>query len=85
MSYPLNKQTHMAMEFFTMESCVRGHHVSKSFWSPTLAEELRGKREESNPHDQYAISLLDKTGAIIGHVPRKIPAACRGISSLKLA
>ena len=50
------------MGFFEMESCVRGHHVSKSFWSPTLAEEMWGKREESNPHDQYALSLLDKTG-----------------------
>ena len=73
------------MEFFTMESCVRGHHVSKSFWSPTLAEELRGKCEESNPHDQYAVSLLDKTDTVVSHVPREISATCGGISSLKVA
>ena len=76
MFHQLNKQTHVAINFFTMESCVRGHHVSKSFWSPTLGEELWGKREECNAHDQHAVSLLDKEGAVVGHILRKISAAC---------
>ena len=60
---------------YSFESCVRGHHISKEFWSPTLGEELRCEREVDNTHDPYAVAVK-KGQLIVGHVPRKISAAC---------
>ena len=39
-------------------------------------KELQGEHKEGNSHDLCAVALLDETGAIVGHVPRKISAAC---------
>ena len=65
------------MATFEMDSCVRGHHISKTFWSPTIGEELLCQSEEGNSKDPYAVALVEKTkGAVVGHVPRKISAAC---------
>ena len=57
-----------------IDSCVRGHHILKEFWLPIIAEEL-SEQEEGNPHDPYAVTLL-KGITVVGHVPRKISAAC---------
>ena len=63
-----------AMEF-AIDSCVRGHHVSKTFWSPTLGEELLCEHESGNPTDPYAVAVLNNT-VTVRHVPRKISATC---------
>ena len=62
----------------TIESCIRGHHVSKSFWTPTIGEVLSCEREEGNAFDPYAVAMLKtvNTRLVVGHVPRKISAAC---------
>ena len=36
------------MEEFQLESCVRGHHVYKSTWTPLLGEVLQCKIESGN-------------------------------------
>ena len=57
------------MATFEMDSCVRGHHISKTFWSPTIGEELLYQSEEVNSKDPYAVALVEKTkGAVVGHV-----------------
>ena len=61
---------------FAFSSCVRGHHVSKEFWTPNIGEELSCQREEGNPNDPYAVAVKTEAGTVIGHVPRKISAAC---------
>ena len=67
------------METVEMESCVRGqsHHVYKATWKPTLNEELNCYIEEDNPHDRYAVAVTKgDSKTVVGHVPRKILAAC---------
>ena len=49
-----------AMEF-AIDSCVRGHHVSKTFWSAMLGEELLCERESGNPTDPFAVAVLNGT------------------------
>ena len=57
------KITKIAMEEYTIESVIRGHHVYKSIWHPILGEQLTLEREDSNSHDRHAVSVM-KGGAI---------------------
>ena len=50
-------------------SCIRGHHVYKNVWTPTLEDELECRREGDNDFDQYPVSMLRK-GVVVGHLPR---------------
>lgn len=68
----LNTCASMASTFLTT-SCIRGHHVYKSVWTPTLGEELECRREGDNNFDGYAVAVL-RRGVVVGHIPRKISA-----------
>ena len=61
---------------FIIDSCVRGHHISKEFWTPELGEELSCQREEGNPNDVYAVAVKTAANIVVGHLPRKISATC---------
>ena len=66
---------------FIMDSCIRGHHIYKEIWTPTIDERLECVRECNNDKDKYAVAMLRKCGSgsgvnIVGHVPRRISAAC---------
>ena len=37
------------------ESVVRGHHIYKRVWSPTVDEVLQLTHEERNNHDRFAV------------------------------
>ena len=63
------------MHVFSIDSCVRGHHVYKDIWSPTAGEELACARENSNTKDPYAVAVT-RDSTVVGHVPRKLSAAC---------
>ena len=63
------------MDSATIESCVRGHHIYKANWNPCEGEELFCCKEENNSHDPYAVVVM-KGNVIVGHVLRKISAAC---------
>ena len=39
-------------------SVVRGHHVYKDIWTPVIDEQLTVKKEDSNEHDRYALSVV---------------------------
>ena len=54
---------------------MRGHHVYQRIWTPTLGEELHCEREDANSKDPYAVAVI-KGRDTIGHVPRRISAAC---------
>ena len=58
-----------------IESCVRGHHIYQSVWNPFDGEELNCYTEQNNSHDPYTVAIM-KRNTIVGHVPRKISAAC---------
>ena len=64
-----------SMDSATIESCVRGHHIYKAYWSPFKGEKLVCCQEKNNSHDPYAVAVM-KEKMIVGHVPRKISAAC---------
>lgn len=63
------------METYEVDSCIRGHHVYKSIWNPTIGEKLVCERERGNPQDPYAVAVKRRQ-TTIDHVPRKISAAC---------
>ena len=63
------------METVEVDSCVRGHHIYNRIWTPTLGEELQCVTEDSNDKDPYAVAVM-KRDDIVGHVPRRISAAC---------
>ena len=48
------------------ESAVRGHHVYKDHWTPSIGQRLSTIREEGNEIDRYAIAV------ILGHMPQEI-------------
>ena len=53
---------------FAVESCVRGTTSIKNLWDACAGEELRASHG-------YAVAVMRRS-AIVGHVPRKISAAC---------
>ena len=62
------------MVLHVVDSCVRGFHIYKDIWTP-ITEVFSCEREDGNPMDPYAVAI--KRGSeVIGHVPRKISAAC---------
>ncbi len=58
-----------------LPSCVRGHHIYKTIWSPFLGERLECIPETTNRKDPYAVSV-EHNRTIDGHLPRKINAGC---------
>ncbi len=49
----------------TLDSVVRGHHVYKWIWTPTIGEQLQLRPEEDNESDLRAVTVL-KHGVIVG-------------------
>jgi len=43
---------------FTLSSCIRGYHVYKDVWDPSLDESVRCEREDRNPQDPYAAQVV---------------------------
>ena len=56
-------------------SVVRGHHVYKAIWTPTLGEILQLRAEVTNEHDEHAIAVM-KSGTTVGHVPHSMSRVC---------
>ena len=61
----------ISMEF-TIDNCVRGHHVFKEFWTPEVGKELAYHHKEGNPNDVYMVTVKNNAGFAVGHFPRKI-------------
>ena len=38
-------------------SNIKGYHVFKSVWTPTLQEQVHGEIEPHNPVDKYAVAV----------------------------
>jgi len=67
------------MESYESEQVVCGHRVYKSIWTPFIGEELICHQESGNTSDPFAVAVLKPDspgGMVVGHVPRKISAAC---------
>lgn len=58
------------------ECAIRGHHVYKSCWAPSVGEKLKCKKEdrkEALDYDSHALGVY-KGNLLIGHVPIEISA-----------
>ena len=58
------------MEKFTFDSAVRGYHVYKVVWKPTIGEKLQADQELDNEVDKFAVKVV-KNNEIVGHLPRE--------------
>ena len=47
---------------FTIDSCVRGQHVFKEFWTLEVGEELACQGKEGNPNDMYVVAVKTDAG-----------------------
>ena len=57
------------MQVFSVDCCIRGHHIYKDIWSPTAGEELACASENSNTKDPYAVAVT-RDSTVVGHIPR---------------
>ena len=58
---------------YMVRSTVRGINII--IWNATVGQRLHCQQEVGNPHDPYAVAVLE-TGVTVGHVPREILAVC---------
>ena len=63
------------MEEYEVESCMREYHSYGNIWTPSVEDLLSCGQESENPNDLYAVAIKNGTN-VIGHVPRKLLAAC---------
>ena len=49
-------------------SNIKGYHVYKSVWTPTLQEQVYGEIEPRNPVDKYAVAVKNDE-KVVGHLP----------------
>ena len=54
-----------------VSSMVRGYHVYKTVWQPSIGDEFETTVEEGNSHDRYAFAVI-VSGMEVGHVPREM-------------
>ena len=70
------------METFKVESCIRGYHVFRTVWSPTVGERLNCARETSNTRDPHAVAVMCCTGS---HDPGQPASRGHGVQVFNLA
>ncbi len=60
-----------------IQSYVRGYHVYKRIWTPFIGEMATTTIENANPHDRYAIAVLEsETLCCVEHIHREISRDC---------
>lgn len=64
-----------ASNTYEKASVVRGHHIYKVIWTPTVGEILQLRAEDDNEHDEHAVAVL-KAGSTVGHVPYSMSRVC---------
>ena len=58
------------MEVLVISSAVRGFHVYKDIWKPSIGDRLACEREFNDCFDKFAIRIVNN-GETVGHLPRK--------------
>ena len=51
-----------------IDTYVKGYHVHKNIWKPTVNEELETEMEPDNVMDKYTVCVKNNT-SIVGHLP----------------
>ena len=65
----------LTTDMYVIGGCVRGHHISKHFWTPTIGKMFVCKREPENAKNVYAVAVIANS-IVVGHLLRKISEAC---------
>ena len=63
------------MYSFSVTTAVRGFHVYKDVWEPTISEVLSCEREIGNSHNTFAVAIKNSS-EVVGHVPRFLSSIC---------
>ena len=58
----------IVVTYIDVISYVKGYHVYKNVWKPSLQEQVHGEIEPNNPVDKYAVAVK-KGEKIVGHLP----------------
>ena len=58
------------MEKSTFDSAVRGYHVYKDVWKPTMGEKLHTEQEPDNAVNKFAMKVV-KNNKTVSHLPRE--------------
>ena len=61
--------TTAGIELVEVESFVRGYHAYRDKWTPVRGETLQLNREPHNSADNFAVAVINKEDAVVGHVP----------------
>ena len=66
---PLALFTEIEMAAFelTVWTAVRGYHVYKDIWTPTIGEEFVCRQEWGNDHDRHAVAVHGDGEDVFGH------------------
>ena len=48
---------------------MRGYHVYKEVWAPTIGEEFVCGQEWGNDHDRHTVSVHKEGEDVLGHLP----------------
>ena len=51
-----------------INTCVKGYHVYKNIWKPTVSEKLETETESDNVMNKHAVCVKKNT-SIVGHLP----------------
>ena len=62
-------------EVHEVESCVQGFHVYGNVWTPKVGDLIDYEQESGNLNVAYAVAIKNGVN-VIGHIPRKLLAAC---------
>ena len=57
-----------------VNTTVRGYHVYRTVWNPTIGEGFVVLHQPGNDHDRHAMGVyrVDEPGLIVGHIAREI-------------
>ena len=63
------------MYSFYLTTAVRGFHIYKDVWNPTIGEVLFCERDIGNSHDTFAVAIKNSS-KVVGHVLRFLLLIC---------
>ena len=69
------------MEKFTFDSAVRGYHVYKVVWKPTIGEKLQADQELVNEADKFAVKVVKNNEIVRNFLASTRELCARGILS----
>ena len=58
------------MAIYELNSCVRGYHVYRKLWKPSIGRKYLCRRDPDNKYDPFAVAVMNNA-SIVGYVPRK--------------